>query len=69
LKEGYPKGDGTTTSLQMDYHTFYEEPVDWLDCAWGGPFDDEEEDDYIILLVQGPLNKDGVSLGFLVVPL
>ena len=52
----------------MNYHTFYEEPVDWIDCAWGGPFDDED-DDYLIMLVQGPLNKDGISLGFLVVPL
>lgn len=65
--------------------------VDWLDCEWSGPFDEEEEfspavcgswacpgDCYICVVceqmhgtlwipIQGPVNKDGAPLGFLLV--
>ncbi len=68
LKEEVPKGPGTSLSLSQ-MNTFYQEPVDWIDCPWGGPYDEEEEEDYIVLPVQGPVNKDGASLGFLVITL
>jgi len=59
--------------------TLYPPMVDWIDCKWGGPFDDDEEEEFpcncwredqkhIFLPVFGPVNKDGVSLGYLLVP-
>ena len=62
--------------------TTFCEPIDWLDCAWSGPFDDEDEEiaccagdcyfcnalaEMFTLPIYGPINKDGVSLGFLLV--
>lgn len=66
--------------------------VDWLDCEWGGPYDDDEEefppavcgswgcagDCYIcvacegmlkriLIPIQGPVNRDGIPLGFLLI--
>jgi hypothetical protein len=61
--------------------TLYAPMVDWIDCKWGGPFDDDEEEEFpsgpccsndlqkhIFLPVFGPVNKDGVPLGYLLVP-
>jgi hypothetical protein len=53
----------------------YQDIPDWIDCAWGGPYEDDEEDedDYAPateqkrLPIYGPVNKDGVPLGFLLV--
>lgn len=73
--------------------TYYEPLIDWLDCEWSGPFDDEEEEEFptaicgewscpgdchicvtvsaamkrIFLPIYGPVNKDGVPMGFLLV--
>lgn len=65
--------------------------IDWLDCAWGGPYEDEldqipdcgdwscegcvvcikaiEPTEYLILPIYGPVNRDGMSLGYLVIRL
>lgn len=79
----------------LSYQTFspyafaVEEKIDWLTCAWGGPYDDdlpetlcgvwscpgncdsclaiEAEMQQLSLPIQGPLNKDGVPLGYLLV--
>jgi hypothetical protein len=68
-------------------------PVDWMEYTWGGPYEDEDEDDFpsalcgesscpgdcyicvvadifpkqTLLPVYGPVNRDGQSLGFLLV--
>lgn len=42
----------------------YPEVVDWLDCEWGGPYGDEEAEEWVCLPIYGPLNKDGFPLGF-----
>ena len=69
-------------------------PLDWLDLEWGGPYnEDDDEEEYspahcgswgcpgdcyicvacermhqrIFLPIQGPVNRDGVPLGFLLV--
>ena len=73
--------------------TYYQDIPDWLDCEWGGPYSDDEEDPYptavcgeascpgdcyicyvceqmdktLWLPIQGPVNKDGVPLGYLLV--
>jgi hypothetical protein len=66
--------------------------LDWLEMDWGGPYDeDDEEDDlalcgnglcpgdcYVCVMaeaavkrisvpIQGPVNKDGIPLGFLLI--
>ncbi len=63
--------------------------VDWLDCAWGGPYYDDDLPEAlcgswscpgdcticcaaeqamrrIFLPIQGPVNRDGIPLGYLI---
>lgn len=83
-----------TFSYQSYYpsHSFQHD-MDWLTCDWGGPYFDDDEEDYptavcgeascpgncyicmaceqmranLFVPIQGPVNRDGVPLGFLLV--
>jgi hypothetical protein len=46
---------------------FYAPPqLDWLEMTWTGGYD-EEEWQTVFLPIYGPVNQDGVTLGFLLV--
>lgn len=82
----------------FSYQTLYapapvQPEVDWLDCEWGGPYTDDDEEVYptsvcgeascpgdcyvcvtvtramkrIFVPIQGPVNRDGMPLGFLLI--
>ena len=62
-------------SLCSKMPSLYQDIPDWIDCAWGGPYEDDEEDEddyapateHMRLPIYGPVNQDGVPLGFLLV--
>ena len=59
-----------TFSLQTLYpaacYSPREETQDWLDMDWGGPYPEDDPVE-IVLPIYGPLNKDGISLGYIVI--
>jgi hypothetical protein len=58
-----------TFSYQLLYpDPITQEPLDWLDYTWGGPFpEDDDEEELLLLPIYGPVNRDGLPLGFLYV--
>jgi hypothetical protein len=42
------------------------EQIDWMFCEWRGVL--EEEEDYILVPLEGPLEREGTPLGCLWVP-
>lgn len=80
-----------TFSFQTLYSSAFqpqEAYTDWLDCPWGGPYEDEMDQvpecgdwtcegcvvcvknlqttHYIVLPLYGPVNRDGMLLGYLI---
>lgn len=50
-----------------DAYTYTYTYIDWLDCEWGGPYDEAVTEEWVCLPIYGPVREDEEALGFLLI--